>query len=151
MNGIVEIKKMKRVSFFKRSARKLLYSQWITQVLAFLIVGACFIGFDRFGLSLASIAVKLFPEMHVAEFVRSAYLVFSVAFFIPLLYGIVCFEIEALGKNADLALVFCAFGDTEKLSRAYTLFFYTFFRCLVCFLPAIAVGAFLECAFQLGQ
>ena len=144
MNDAVIMTKYSRRKFFKKAARELLFSQWIMQVLAFLIVGGCCIGIDQFGVSVAQLVFYLFDNLRLAELFNVVYFVISVAVSIPLFYGLLYFEIGAVSGKANLADLFVAFSDISLLNRSYILFFYTFLKCLIFYLPALVLFLFLD-------
>lgn len=151
MDGIVEMKKMSRRRFFKREARKKLYSDWINQILVFVIVGAFFVGINYFGTSVAIIVSELSDKLIVADCVSLAFAVVSMAFTVPMLYGIVKFEINTVSEEkAVLSDVFNVFSDSQTVLRSYNLFFNVLFRGVVSFLPAIALCFFKHLAYDYG-
>lgn len=151
MDGIVEMKIMSRRRFFKRAARKMLYSDWINQILVFVIVGAFFVGINYFGTSVAIIVSELSDKLIVADCVSLAFNVISMAFTVPMFYGIVRFEINTVSEEeAVLSDVFAVFSDSQTVLRSYNLFFNVIFRGIVCFLPAIALYFFKHLAYDYG-
>lgn len=123
----------------------MLFSEWVTQIVAFLIVGSCFISLNYFGTSAAVIVNELSDSTVLFEVVLSFFVVFSLLFTLPLIYGLVNFEINAIvAKKAKLYDLFSAFSDMKGMVRSYALFLQVFGRCILCFLPAALVVVFNE-------
>ena len=141
---------IKRRNFFKKAARRKLFSDWLSQILAFVITGACFVGINQFGTSLSLMIYNITENKVVSDVFISAYLVFSLAFFVPLVYGLFCFEIKAIEGKSDLSELFCAFSGIDSLNRAYFLFFYTAVKMFFAYLPALVVWVFLTFYYHNG-
>jgi len=152
---IIKLKNSPRRRFIKRAARRMLFSEWITQILAFLIVGSCFIAINHFGTSTAFIVKELTDNLLLLEIILFFYVFFSTLFTVPLLYGLVQFEINAIsGEKGNLTDLFTAFSDFKSIIRSYSMFLQCFGRLLLCFLPAIAAVVFNEYIYDnifLGQ
>ena len=145
LESIVQMKNMSRRRFFKKSARRLLYSDWVNQILAFVIVGAFVVGFNYFGTSVSLVIENLTHNIPLAGAFMCAFAFLSVVFVIPMLYGLVLFEIKAVrGEKNMISDVFSAFSDSELLLRSYNVFFRVFIISVLCFLPSFAVYFFGE-------
>ena len=152
MNNVVKMKNMSRRRFFKRAARNMLFSDWVCQIFAFIVVGAFFIGVNHFGTSAALIVGELTQNIYLTGFVVCFFAFVALAMVIPLLYGLVCFEINAVSNQKGvLSDLFCAFSSGEKLMRSYSMFFGVFFRCVLWYLPAIAVYCFRTFVYEKGM
>lgn len=135
---------MPKRRFFKRSARRLLVSDWLCQILAFVIVGACYVGVRQFGASLVTLILNLSGNRYLASLIQSAYLVFVAAFYIPLIVGICYFEVKAVEGKSNICDVFFAFLSVKNLTFAYNLFFYTLCKVFLYLLPATVMSVFLS-------
>ena len=144
MNEIVKMTKYSRRRFFKRAARELLFSEWICHILAFVIVGACFVGINQFGTGAARLILSVTDNLKLAEVFGMVYFVVSFAVIIPVLYGLLYFEINAVSGNTDLANLFFAFSKVSALNRAYLLFFYTLGKSLLFYFPALVLWCFMN-------
>ncbi len=155
MYEIIKMRNSPRRRFIKRAARKMLFSEWLTQILAFLIVGSCFMAINNFGTSTAFIVKELTDNFLLLEIILFFFIFFAVMFTVPLLYGLVKFEINAIsGEKGRLTDLFAAFSDFKSVIRSYLLFLQCFGRLILCFLPAIAAAAFEEFIYDdifLGQ
>ena len=129
--------------FFKGKARKLLYNDWICQILAFLIVGAIVSGVNIFGTSVYSVLVVLTPHLETAKLFLVVYLSLCYMLLLPIFLGLVYFEKETLvngkGKLTDIFHYFSSFDETM---RAYSISLSTVSYVFLCFLPCIALGLF---------
>lgn len=145
---MTELTKMNRSSKrrrFKREARQLLFSQWLCQILAFVIVGACFVGISQFGSAIAILLSVLCENEILAKIFIVVYFAIACAMFVPLIYGLVSFEINAVNGKGNLADLFCAFSGVELLSRSYSAFFYFVVKSLVYYIPLLlTVFLYLE-------
>jgi len=150
LTEITIMNKMTRRSFFKRAARKLLFSDWTVQVLAFLIAGAFFVGINQIGVCFETLVVSLTGRTEPVYFFSSLYTVLSLALTIPVLYGLVKFEINAIDGKGDIADMFSVFSSLGKLGRVYKLFFHAASRTVVCYLPFIAAWTFLNLIYYEG-
>lgn len=150
MTEITIMNKMTRRSFFKRAARKLLFSDWVLQVLAFLIAGAFFVGVNQIGVCFESLALNLTGRPEPVYFFGSLYSVLSLALTLPVMYGLVKFEINAIDGKGDIADIFSVFSSLGNLARIYRLFFHAAARTVVCYLPFIAAWAFLNFIYYEG-
>ena len=143
MNEVLIKSKMSRRRFFKGEARKLLYSDWLMQILIFMTVGAVFYGIWQFGLALGLSVNQLTSNEKIAKLVISVFGVFAAAIFIPAAYGLLAFEVNFVetGKS-NPAYVFKAFSSAVEYFRSMDLFFGLVFRNILYFLPALALGFF---------
>jgi len=143
-------KRARRV-FFKRAARHMLFSDWIIQILAFLIVGAVYVGVFHFGNSLGGLVYYISDNTKLYGIFASVYATLSTALFIPLLSGLVNFEINAIenGKG-NLSDIFDVFSSVEMLQRAYKLFLYVLLRTVILLLPGALVLVFAETGYYDG-
>ena len=131
---------MSRRRFFKSCARKRLYSDWIKQAFAVLIVGAICAGIVQFGLYSMELVRYITADYDFAFLVYGVYSALSLAIVIPLLYGLLYFEINAVEHNkSELSDLFYAFYSTETIARAYSLFCSFVLRAFLCFVPVLAV------------
>lgn len=127
----------------------MLFSEWLTQILAFMIVGSCFMAINNFGTSAAFIVKELTDNLLFLEIILFFYIFFSTLFTVPLIYGLVQFEINAIsGEKGRLTDIFTAFSDFKSVIRSYSLFLQCFGRLLLCFAPAIASVVFKEYVFD---
>ncbi len=146
------MKNMSRRRFFKRAARRMLFSDWTRQIVAFLVVFAFFIGVNYFGISASGVLYEIMENAAVSTFVISFLLFASFAFAIPLFYGLLGFEINAIsGKKTELSSIFSAFSDFDIVMRSYVLFFRMLFQCIFGFLPAIALFCFKNYFYEGGM
>ena len=125
--------------FFKKCAKKLLYNDWIFQILAFLIVGGCVSGINQFGTSVYAVLYFVTENQMFAKLFLAVYsLVCLFGVCVPLFYGVVNFERNAAVKEkSDLRDLFYYFSSFELLSRAYYVFFNVALRIILCYLPAL--------------
>ncbi len=149
LNETIELTKISRRKFFKKNAKKLLYSDWLSQIFAFLIVGSCFVGINSFGANLSLLVNSLTSSTKLYGVVYSVYFMLSFFFMIPLLLGLVNFEIDALknGKG-DLKTIFFAFESFDVLLECYRMCISLIGRALLCFSPAIALAVFAEVYYE---
>lgn len=146
------MKNMSRRRFFKRAARRMLFSDWVCQILAFVVVGAFFIGVNHFGTSVGLIVCELTQNIYLTGFVIYFFAFVALAMVIPLLYGLVSFEINAVSNEKGvLSDLFCAFSSGESILRSYSLFFNVIFRCIFLYLPAIATYCFRTFVYEKGM
>lgn len=152
MESIVKMKNMSRRRFFKRAARRMLFSDWVCQIFAFIVVGAFFVGVNHFGTSVGIVMNELTQNELLASFVIYFFTFLSLALVIPMLYGVISFEINAISNEKSvLSDIFCAFSSSESIVRSYSLFFNVFFRCILGFLPAVAVYSFKLFVYEEGM
>ncbi len=152
MNEIIELTNMSRRKFFKKSAKKILYGDWINQILAFLIVGACFIGITNFGSNLALLIHSLTDSMALYGLVSSVFALMSFFFVLPLVFGLVCFEIKAVENGrSDLKDIFFAFNGIDSFFDCFQMCISLVFRAVLCFAPAIALWCFTELVYTEGM
>ena len=145
MTGNIKLSKTSRRTYFKRKARSLLFSDWPSHILAFVITGACYIGIYQFGSSLGYMFELLTGNTDVSVLFFALYFVLAAAFLIPIMFGLCVFEINAVETGKPkLSDLFCAFGSTRELSFAYRLFFYVVFRIAAAFLPLILLVFFCD-------
>lgn len=143
MNEQIEESKMSMRRFFKRMARNMLFSEWLSQIIAFLFVGAIYVGINQFGGCLASIIALVSGNAALSRVFAVVYFVLSFLLLIPILYGIVKFEAGAVENEKNkLSDLFFAFTCMEKANRAYGMFLNVALKVLLCFLPAIALWIF---------
>ena len=129
--------------FFKRTARSILFSQWLPQILAFLIVGAVYVGIGQFGTCLASVISLVTDNYGLSRVFAVVYFVLSFLFLVPVFYGLVKFEADAVeNKKSRLSDLFFAFSSTENANRAYGMFLGTALKVFLCFLPSLALWIF---------
>ena len=141
LNENIGFSKMSRRRFFKRCARKRLFSDWIKQVFAVLIVGAICAGLSEFGIGAMQLIEYITADVDLSSIVYATFLVLTLAVAIPLLYGLLYFEIRASEYNrSDLRDLFYAFSSTEIFVRSYSLFYSFVLRAFFGFIPAILVG-----------
>lgn len=130
----------------------MLFSDWTSQIFAFIVVGAFFVGINHFGTSVGIVINELTQNLTLAGIVIYLFTFISFAFVIPMLYGLVSFEINALSnEKGKLSEIFCAFSSSESLLRSYSLFFNVFFRCILCFLPAVLIYCFRVFVYEDGM
>jgi len=135
----------KRRRFFKRQTRKMLYSDWLSHVLAFLIIGAVYYGMIQFGASVSVMLEELTGNDYVSLLWFSTYIVLSAAVVIPLICGVFNFEVCAIDRGkARISDMFYAFDSLESLLRSYRMAFYAFFKSLLFFLPAIVINELIS-------
>lgn len=143
MNEQIEQSKMSIRRFFKRTARSILFSQWLPQIIAFLIVGAVYVGISQFGMCLASIVSLVTDNYNLSRVFAVVYFVLSFLFLVPIFYGLVKFEAYAVeNKKSRLSDLFFAFSSMENANRAYGMFLCVALKVVLCFLPAIALWIF---------
>ena len=149
MNEIVTLSKMSRRKFFKRCARKILFSDWVSHVLAFFVFGTVLAGLVQFGMGAMMLFEQITANYYLSSVVVSVYVLFAVFLSIPMLYGLMYFEICAVedGK-CDLRNLFYCFATGEKLIRSYALFFRLLIKTFLCFIPAAAVFVCLLCVYD---
>lgn len=127
--------------FFKQQARKILYNDWICQILAFLIVGAIVAGVNTFGTSVYCVIAMLTPYLQTSELFVWVYTTLSFVVLLPLFMGLVYFEKETLengkGRITD---IFHYFSDFDEITRAYSISLSTLFYVFLCFFPCIVLG-----------
>lgn len=128
----------------------MLVSDWLCQILAFVIVGACYVGVRQFGASLVTLVFNLTDNAYLSSLIQSAYLVFAIAFYIPLIVGICYFEVNAVEGKSNICDLFFAFLSVKNLNYSYTLFFYTLFGIFLYLLPALAMSVFLKAFYYDG-
>ncbi len=133
----------KRRRFFKRTARKLLYRDWISHMFAFLIAGAVYFGLMQFGAGVASAFYTLTDNRYLTVLWFSLFYVISFYVMVPIGYGIFNFEVNALkNENSRLSHMFFAFESPKMLVRSYKTALYAVWKSILNFLPAIALGIF---------
>lgn len=131
---------MSKRRFFKRAARKMLFSDWITEIFAFVVIGAFFVGVTHFGTSVAITLNELTKNLLFAGAVVNFFDLLALALVIPMIYGLFYFEINAVSNEKGvLSDLFYAFSDKTLLGRCYGLFLRIFIRGILCYLPAIAL------------
>ena len=129
----------------------MLFSDWIVQILAFLIVGAVYVGVFHFGNSLGGLVYGISDNIKLYSLFASVYATLSLALFIPLLTGLVNFEIRAVENgNGKLCDIFDVFSSTEMLQRAYKLFLFVLVKAVVLLLPGAVVLIFAETGYYDG-
>lgn len=134
---------MSRRRFFKSEARKLLFSEWLLQILLFMTVGAVFYGIWQFGLALGLSVNELISNEKTAILVISVFGVFAASIFVPTAYGLLMYEVDFVetGKS-NPSHIFKAFSSAAEYFRSMDLFFGIVLRNILYFLPAIALGFF---------
>ncbi len=123
----------------------MLFSDWVIQILAFLITGAVYVGVFHFGANLGSLILSVADNEKAYRLFVSVFLVLAGALFAVLVVGLVNFEVNAVknGKG-NIADIFEPFSSSSELSRAYGVFFHVLVRVLVFLLPGLLVLAFTE-------
>ena len=107
----------------------MLYSDWLSHVLAFLIIGAVYYGMIQFGASVSVMLEELTGNVYVSLLWFSTYIVLSAAVVIPLICGVFNFEVCAIDRGkARISDMFYAFDSLESLFRSYRMTFYAFFK-----------------------
>ena len=81
-----------RKHFFKAQSRKLLFSDWLTQVFAFLIVGSIYVGIVQFGASVSLLMESLTGNVYVPVLIYYIFLVVDFFLLFPLAAVIMYFE-----------------------------------------------------------
>lgn len=148
----MKMKNMSRRRFFKRAARRMLFSDWACQIFAFVVIGAFFVGVNHFGTSVGIILNELTQNIYLSSFIIYLFSFVSFALVVPMLYGVISFEINAVhSEKGMLTDLFCAFSSKECLVRSYSLFFHVFFRGVLFFLPAIVVYCFRVFVYEKGM
>lgn len=150
LTEITGVNKITRRAFFKRAARRYLFSDWVTHILAFLVAGAFFVGINQLGTCVESLIFAVTGNIELAYLFSSVYIVLSFAVTIPVLYGVVKFEINAVEGNGNVADIFNAFSSAVQLNRTYKLFFFTVFRTVICYLPFAVLWLFLSLYYYEG-
>ena len=151
MNEILIKSKMSRRRFFKSRARELLFSDWLMQILGFVIVGAIFYGIWQFGLALGLSVNQLTSNEKIAKLVISVFGVFAASIFVPTAYGLLMYEVDFVetGKS-NPSHIFKAFSSAVEYFRAMDLFFGLVFRNILYFLPALVLGFFNTFVYPYG-
>ncbi len=130
---------------FKKSARQLLYSDWITQILAFILVGAVYAGLLQFGNVLGALFMYLTGNDNVYRIVLASYITFALILTVPLFYGLVIFEVKAIqGERPRISDIFDVFSDFGNVMFSYTVFLHVFLRAVVFLVPAAALWIFTD-------
>lgn len=129
----------------------MLYRSWLVQVFAFIITGAVYFGLVQFGASVSLLMSTLTDSIYAALLCFSTYSVLALAVMIPLLCGIVKFEMGAISEEkASLSDLFYAFESMDTFARSYRVFLTAVLHGIVNFLPAIAVGIFVSYVYKEG-
>ena len=129
--------------FFKHTARKILLSEWLPQIIAFLVVGAIYVGVNQFGGCLSSVIILVTGNESLSRVFAVVYFVFSFLLLVPLFYGVVKYEAGAVdNEKPRLSDLFFAFSSMENANRAYGMFLSVALKILLRFLPAIALWIF---------
>ena len=143
MNETVTASSMSRRRFFKRTARTLLYNDWICQIFAIFIVGALSSGIRLFGMNLCSVMLTVTENQKLTNFFGVVYLMLGVLLMLPLYYGLLHFEkqmlMEGKGKISD---IFYCYSSLGELNHAYSVIFGVAWRVVLCFLPMIVLNLF---------
>ena len=138
-------------NYIKRCSRQLLFSDWINQILAFSVVFGMYYAFLQFGSAVSILAERMTANEAVSSMMFVLYLTLSFAFMIPLIYGLLQFEVNSLENDkSDLKDLFTAFSSPQLLERAYKLFGYTAIRAVFAFLPAMVLMFFSENVYYAG-
>ncbi len=133
----------KRRRFFKRTARKLLYRDWLSHIFAFLMAGAVYFGLMQFGSGVAAAFIMLGNNEYLGLLWFSVFAVIALYIMIPVVYGIFNFEINALkNERSRLPDVFFAFESSKMLVRSYKTALYALWKSFLYFIPAVALGVF---------
>ncbi len=131
--------------FFKSEARKTIYGDWLTHIFAHLLVFVCFAGIVSLGQQMGVLAFSLGISEHYASLFLLFYDAVALFMAIPLVYGVMYFEMLCSeAKRPNASVVFSAFSTPKTLLCAYELFFALFIRVLPCFAPAIAVWIYMQ-------
>ncbi len=131
--------------FFKSEARKTIYGDWLTHIFAHLLVFVCFAGIVSLGQQMGVLAYSLGISENYASMFLVFYDVAALFMALPLVYGVMYFEMLCSeGKKPNASVVFTGFSSMKELLGAYELFFALFIRVLPCFVPAIAVWIYMQ-------
>ena len=143
MDEAVTKSKMSERRFLKKAAAKLLFSDWLTQILMFLIVGSVFYGIWQFGITLGLFVNQFTSNEKLAKLIISVFGLFALAIFVPLTYGLLTFEVNFISnKKSTPSDVFCAFSSSRAFFRSTDLFLGLMFRNLLYFSPALLLFCF---------
>lgn len=143
MKEQIEQSKLSPRRFFKRTARSILFSEWLSQIIAFLIVGAIYVGINQFGGCISSVILLVTENVRLSRVFAVVFFVLSFLLLIPIFYGIVKFESGAVeNKKSRLSDLFFAFSSMETANRSYGMFLNVAAKVLFRFLPAITLWVF---------
>ena len=138
MDERISVSKMSRRRFFKRSAKKMLFSDWINHIFAFFIVGAVVTGIFQYGSNCMMLVDHLTGNDAFSGLIIVAYILLSALVVIPLMYGLVVYETCAVeNERGNITDVFSVFSSLSLIIRSYVLCLYLFFKTILYFLPAI--------------
>ena len=144
MDERIAVSKISRRRFFKRTAKSILFSDWINQILAFLIVGALYNGIFEFGVSGMILIDEVTGNWFVSTSLLLLYSLLAAAVIIPLFYGLVVYEINAVEKRkGNITDIFTPFSSATLMIRSYKLFVYLLFKTILCMLPAVLTALLL--------
>lgn len=129
----------------KKQSRNILFSDWTSHILLFVILLVICTGIATLGVCFADLALKIGGNYIFANSLVYFYFVLSVAFVIPLVYGCLVFEIKAAeGQKPKIFEMFCAFSSSDELLYSYKISLLFFMNVILKFSPAIALGIFIN-------
>ncbi len=151
-NNVFKVLKEKRADMseivlkdIKKQSRNILFSDWTSHILVFVILLVICTGITTIGSSLTYLALEISGNYIFGNALFLFYLVLSVSFVLPLLYGCLVFEIKASeGQKPKIYEMFCAFSSSDELVYSYKIMLLFLANIILKFSPAIALGVFIN-------
>lgn len=129
----------------KKQSRNILFSDWTSHILLFVILLVICTGIATLGSSLTYLALEIGGNYILSNALICFYSVLSFAFVLPLVYGCLVFEIKAAeGQKPKIYEMFCAFSSSDELLYSYKISLLFFMNVILKFSPAIALGIFIN-------
>ena len=134
-----------RKHFFKAQSRKLLFSDWLTQVFAFLIVGSIYVGIVQFGASVSLLMESLTGNVYVPVLIYYIFLVVDFFLLFPLAAGIMYFEKSAIERGkGNIPDLFYFYQSSDELIRSCKVVLFALMKSFVFFLPSTLIDHYLK-------
>ena len=108
---------LQRRRFFKKNARKIIYSDWLSQVFVFAVLFVTLAGLSSIYSALMTLCFEIADNYLVSYMMSVCYIFFTVAFVTALVYGIIRFEVLSFEqKNPVVSDVFEVFSSSFNCS-----------------------------------
>lgn len=135
---------LQRRRFFKKNARKIIYSDWLSQVFVFAVLFVTLAGLSSIYSALMTLCFEIADNYLVSYMMSVCYIFFTVAFVTALVYGIIRFEVLSFEqKNPAVSDVFEVFSSSYMLERAYKTMFSFVIRIVPAFVFPFALSRFI--------
>ncbi len=136
---------LQRRRYFKKNARGIIYSDWLSQIFVFAAVMVSVAGLNSIYGGLMTLAYNVANNDMFSYMISVFYTFLTFAFVLPLVYGVIHFEILAFeNKKPSVSRVFDAFANTEKLTRTYKTFLSFVLRIIPVFIPVFLLSGFIQ-------